>query len=54
MSDSYYQPEDPTYCATHGEDCEVEPMDDCEGWEGDDGPDPDDERDRWLDSQWED
>ncbi len=39
------QPE-PVYCATHGEDCEHEPMDECPDFYPDDEPD-----DSWFDTR---
>jgi hypothetical protein len=32
---NYYDPPEPTYCATHGEDCDAEPMDSCPEYDGD-------------------
>jgi hypothetical protein len=34
--DSWLQPPDPVFCATHGEDCEADPMDSCPEFDGDD------------------
>lgn len=58
---NYYEAPDPTYCWTHGEDCEAEPMDSCPEFDGDpcnicDSPicHCDDDYERFRESQWED
>lgn len=59
--DTYYQPPEPTFCFTHGEDCDADPMDECDGFEPDPcnicGFDPcncDDQYEAFRESRWED